>query len=160
MPEPRFIYWDANVFLSYLNNDPDRFPTLDAILEAVESSNKKERIVTSVISKVEVLWVAHEKLNRALSREEESRIDAMWNNPDVIEMVDFNDEIAVVARKAMREGMVRGWKLRTNDAIHLASAQWVAASELHTYDMKHFEKFSELLGLVICEPHAIQPKLF
>jgi len=132
---------------------------LEAILEAIESS-KNDRIVTSVVSKVEVAWVAQEKLNRALSREEEARIDAMWNNPDVIEMVDFNDEIAVMARKAMREGMARGWKLRTNDAIHLASAQWVAASELQTYDMKDFAKFSELLGLVICEPHVIQPKLF
>jgi predicted nucleic acid-binding protein len=159
MPEPHFIYWDANVFLSYLNDDPERFPILEAILEAIESS-KNDRIVTSVVSKVEVAWVAQEKLNRALSREEEARIDAMWNNPDVIEMVDFNDEIAVMARKAMREGMARGWKLRTNDAIHLASAQWVAASELQTYDMKDFAKFSELLGLVICEPHVIQPKLF
>jgi len=159
MPDPRFIYWDANVFLSYLNDDPERFPILEAILEAIESS-KNDRIVTSVVSKVEVTWVAQEKLNRALSREEEARIDAMWNNPDVIEMVDFNDEIAVMARKAMREGMTRGWKLRTNDAIHLASAQWVAASELQTYDMKDFAKFSELFSLVICEPHVIQPKLF
>ncbi len=109
---------------------------------------------------MEVLWVAHEKLNRALSRDEESRIDAMWNNSEVIEMVDFNDEIAIAARKAMREGMARDWKLRTHDAIHLASAQWVSANELHTYDIKHFEKFSELLGLIICEPHVIQPKLF
>ncbi len=159
MPEQRFFYWDANVFLSYLNNDPDRFPTLEAILENIETS-KKDRIVTSVISKVEVLWVAHEKLNRALSRDEESRIDSMWDNPDVIEMVEFNDEIALMARKAMREGMIKGWRLRTNDAIHLASAQWVAAIELHTYDMKQFGKYDEMLGLVICEPHVIQPKLF
>jgi len=159
MPEQRFFYWDANVFLSYLNNDPDRFPTLEAILENIETS-KKDRIVTSVISKVEVLWVAHEKLNRALSRDEESRIDSMWDNPDVIEMVEFNDEIALMARKAMREGMIKGWRLRTNDAIHLASAQWVAAIELRTYDMKQFGKYDEMLGLVICEPHVIQPKLF
>ena len=159
MPESRFIYWDANVFLSYLNNDPDRYPTLEVILEAVETS-KNERIVTSVLSKVEVTWVAHERLQRALSRDEEARIDALWNNPDVVEMVDFNDEIALTARKMMREGMARGWKLRTNDAIHLASAQWVGASELQTYDLKDFAKFSELLGLIICEPHTIQPKLF
>jgi len=159
MPEPHFIYWDANVFLSYLNSDPDRYSVLEAILEAVETS-KIERIVTSVLSKVEVTWVAHEKLNRALNRDEEARIDAMWNNPDVIEMVDFSDEIALTARKIMREGMARGWKLKTNDAIHLASAQWVGASELQTYDLRDFAKFSELLGFTICEPHTIQPKLF
>ena len=124
MRDPRFIYWDANVFLSYLNSIPDRIPVLEAILEAVESS-KTDRIVTSVISKVEVAWIAQEKLNRALDRDEEARIDDLWSNEAVIELIDFSDEIAHIARKLMREGMTRGWKLRTNDAIHLASAQWV-----------------------------------
>jgi predicted nucleic acid-binding protein len=159
MPEPRFIYWDANVFISYLNNDPNRLPMLEAILEVMESS-KNDRIVTSAISKVEVAWVAHERLKRALSTEEEIRMDALWNNPEVVEIVDFNDEIALAARKLMREGMTRGWKLTTNDAIHLASAQWVGAIELHTYDKDDLPRYSELLGLNICEPHTVQPKLF
>lgn len=89
MREPRFIYWDANVFLSYLNAIPERVPVLEAILEAVEAS-KTERIVTSVISKVEVAWIAQEKLNRALDRNEETRIDALWGNEEVIALVDFN----------------------------------------------------------------------
>lgn len=104
--------------------------------------------------------MAHERLKRALSTEEEIRIDALWNNPEVVEMVDFSDEIALAARKLMREGMTRGWKLTTNDAIHLASAQWVGAIELHTYDKADLPRYSELLGLIICEPHTIQPKLF
>ena len=159
MREPQFIYWDANVFVSYINNDPDRVPTIEAILETIESSNNN-RIVTSVVSKVEVAWVAHEKLNRALSLEEEKRIDDMWNNGDVFEMIDFSDEIALMARKLMREGMSRGWRLRTNDAIHLASAQWVGAIELQTYDLNHFQRFSEIVGIQVREPHTIQPKLF
>jgi predicted nucleic acid-binding protein len=159
MAEPRFIYWDANVFISYLNNDPNRLPMLEAILETMESS-KNDRIVTSTISKVEVAWVAHERLKRALSIDEEIRIDALWNNPEVVEIVDFNDEIALTARKLMREGMTRRWMLTTNDAIHLASAQWVGAVELQTYDKGDLPRFSELLGITICEPHAIQPKLF
>lgn len=159
MPELRYIYWDANVFLSYVNSIPDRVPILDAILEGMESS-KTDRIATSVVSKVEVAWVAHEKLNRILNKEEEARIDAIWNNSEVVEMVDFNDEIALAARKLMREGMARGWKLTTNDAIHLASAQWVGAMELQTYDKDDMPRFSQLLGLTICEPHVIQPKLF
>jgi predicted nucleic acid-binding protein len=159
MPEFQFTYWDANVFISYLNNDKDRIPVLEAILEVVESS-KIARIVTSVISKVEVAWVAQEKLTRILTRDEEHRIDEMWENDDIFEMVDFNNEIALTARKFMREGLSKGWKLRTNDAIHLASAQWVGAVELQTYDVKDFEKFSQITGLSIKEPHTIQPKLF
>lgn len=159
MPEYQYTYWDANVFISYISDDKDRMPVLEAILEAVESS-KADRIVTSVVSKVEVAWVAQEKLNRALSDEEEKRIDEMWDNDDVFEMVEFNNEIALMARKLMREGLSRGWKLRTNDAIHLASAQWVGAAELQTYDVKDFGKFSQLAGISIREPHTIQPKLF
>jgi predicted nucleic acid-binding protein len=159
MPESRFIYWDANVFVSYLNNDKERIPTIEAILEVVESS-KIDRIVTSVVSKVEVAWVAQEKISRALTNDEEKRIDDMWENAEIFEMIDFSNDIALKARKLMREGLSRGWKLRTNDAIHLASAQWVGAIELQTYDLKDFQKFSELVGIEIREPHAIQPKLF
>lgn len=124
MPDFQYTYWDANVFISYLNDDKDRMPVLEAILDAVESS-KIARIVTSVISKVEVTWVAQEKLNRNLSVEEEKRIDEMWENDEIFEMVEFNNEIALMARKLMRIGLSRGWRLRTNDAIHLASAKWV-----------------------------------
>ena len=159
MTEFRYIYWDANVFLSYLNNDKERIPTIEAILEAVESS-KIDRIVTSVISKVEVAWVAQENMKRALSKDEEKRIDEMWENEELFEMIDCNNEIALMSRKLMRDGLARGWKLRTNDAIHLASAQWVGAIELQTYDLKDFQKFSQITGLDIKEPHAIQPKLF
>jgi predicted nucleic acid-binding protein len=104
MPEQRFLYWDADVFISYLNNDPGRMHTLDTILETIESS-KTERIVTSVVSKVEVAWVAHEKLNRVLSPDEEKRIDDLWGDANIFEMVDFNDEIALKARSLMRDGM-------------------------------------------------------
>lgn len=143
MPEPRYIYWDTDVFLSYLNNDPDRLPVIDAILEAVESS-KNDKIVTSVVAKVKVTWVAHEKLKRILSKDEETRIDDMWNNSEVIELIDFSDEIALKARQAMREGMVKGWKLRTNDDIHLASALRVGVVELQTYNLRDFQKFSQV----------------
>jgi predicted nucleic acid-binding protein len=159
MTDFQYIYWDANVFISYLNNDKDRIATLEAILEAADSS-KTDRIVTSVVSKVEVAWVAQEKLRRVLTEDEERKIDDMWENEDVFEMVEFNNEIALKARKLMREGLSQGWKLRTNDAIHLASAQWVGAIELQTYDLKDFEKFSQIIGISIKEPHAIQPKLF
>ena len=53
MPEPRFLYWDTDVFLSYLNENPDRIQTLEAILDSV-SQDKQHLIVTSTISKVEV----------------------------------------------------------------------------------------------------------
>lgn len=157
MPEPRFLYWDTDVFLSYLNEHPDRISTLQSILDKI-SKDKQSLIVTSTISKVEVAWVAHEKLNRVLNPSEESRIDALWNDLSVIDFVEFHDDIAIIARDIMRTGMIKGWKLRTNDAIHLASAQWVQCYEINTYDDK-WSKYSEIVGIDIKEPSVIQPSL-
>lgn len=157
MPENRFLYWDTDVFLSYLNEHPDRISTLQSILDNI-SKDKQSLIVTSTISKVEVAWVAHEKLNRVLNPSEESRIDALWNDSSVIDFVEFHDDIAIIARDLMRNGMIKGWKLRTNDAIHLASAQWVQCCEINTYDDK-WTKYSEIVGIDIKEPSVIQPSL-
>jgi len=157
VPEPQFLYWDTDVFLSYLNEHPDRISTLQAILDNI-SKDKQSLIVTSTISKVEVAWFAHEKLNRVLNPNEESRIDALWNDSSVVDFVEFHDDIAIIARDIMRTGMIKGWKLRTNDAIHLASAQWVQCYEINTYDDK-WSKYSEIVGIDIKEPSVIQPSL-
>lgn len=158
MPEPRFLYWDTAVFLSYLNEHPDRIQTLQAILANV-SKDKQHLIVTSTISKVEVAWVAHEKLNRVLSADEEARIDDLWNDQSVVDFVEFHDDIAVSARDIMRTGMIKGWKLRANDAIHLASAQWVQCYEVNTYDDK-WSKYQDIIGITVKEPSVLQPTLF
>ncbi len=47
------IYWDANCFLSFINQDPRWLPTLDLILEDANIHRTLE-IVTSVLSITEV----------------------------------------------------------------------------------------------------------
>jgi predicted nucleic acid-binding protein len=158
MANGNLFYWDANVFIHYLNGDLERLPTLDAILDAV-SKSKKDKIVTSIFSKVEVAWVASEKNHRSLRQDEESKIDALWNDSSIIELVDFNDEIAHMARDLLRRAMAKNWDgLKPNDAIHLATAEWVGAVEMHTYDTRLF-KFSELIRIEIKLPVAAQPTL-
>lgn len=159
MSDKRLLYWDTDVFLSYLNEHPQRLPILEAILDEVEKS-KQDKIVTSAITKVEISWVAHEKLNRVLDPEEEKRIDSLWNDSAIVEVIEFNDEIALIARSLMRGGMMNGWKLRTFDAIQIASAEWVQATELNTYNLSDFKKFEEMIGIPIRNPYANQPKLF
>lgn len=158
MPDNHLLYWDANIFLSYINNEPEKVPILEAILDQV-SQNNKDKIVTSSLSKVEVAWAATEKNNRSLDTEQEDMIDSLWNDSSVVEIVDFNDEITHIARSLLRRAMARGWRLRTNDAIHLATAEWVGAFEMNTYDDRLF-KYSELIGLSVKIPIADQPKLF
>ena len=158
MLELSLLYWDTAVFLSYLNELPDRIATLEAILDNI-SKDKQKQIVTSTISKVEVAWVAHEKLNRILNADEASRIDSLWNDSSVVDFIEFHDDIALIARDIMRTGMIRGWKLRAIDAIHLASAQWAQCYEVNTYDGK-LDKYKDLIGgIEIREPFTESPKL-
>ena len=159
MSDVRLLYWDSDVFLSFMNQVPDRLPVIEAILEEIEG-NGQDKIVTSAVTMVEVSWVAHEKLNRVLSADEEARIDGLWSNPSLIEVIEVNDEIARIARSLMRQGMINGWKLRTFDAIQIASAEWIQATEINTYNLRDFKKHESMIGIPIRNPFANQPKLF
>jgi len=159
MAKEGLMYWDSDVFLSYINAYPDRARIIEAILDKV-SNDQSIKIVTSTISRVEVAWSAIEYLNRTLSQEEEDGIDALLGNQSVVELVDFNDTIALIAREHMRNAMEkRGKKLRTNDAIHLASAIWVNAVELNTYNLKDYRYFEQFVEFPIREPSLEQPRL-
>ena len=158
MSKDKRIYWDSDVFLSYINNHPARVSTIEAILDSV-LNNPNSIIVTSTISRVEVCWAAVEKLNRTLLQDEVERIDALLGNQSVVELVDFNDEIALIAREYMRKGMENGGKrLRTNDAIHLASSIWVQSIEFNTYNLSDYRYFEPFVNFPIREPITDQPK--
>ena len=67
MPDDRtFIYWDANVFLSYIDGDPARLPTLDAILADSANPESLVQIATSTLSIVEVAFAIEEKTKGVL----------------------------------------------------------------------------------------------
>lgn len=43
--EPQLIYWDSCVVIAYLNNEPGRIPTLEAILNEVGKSDGKGKLL-------------------------------------------------------------------------------------------------------------------
>ena len=63
MPDKN-TYWDANPFLSYVNQYPERMATLDALLDTAAGGGIK--IYTSAISQVEVAFAASEQHRRRL----------------------------------------------------------------------------------------------
>ena len=161
MPD-KFIYWDACNFLSYINEHPDRMPTLDDLLAS--SANGSVTIYTSAISQVEVAFAASEQKRGALDPQEEQKIDALWEDPDVVEIIEYHPEIGRRARVLIREGIAKGWVLKPMDAIHLATAQWLVSAgfevdEFHTYDGR-LERFADLVGFRICEPYTPNPRMF
>ncbi len=162
MPDPRnAIYWDSCVFLSYVNEVPDRMPVLDALLH--ESSNGTIKIYTSGIAKVEVAFAASERENRSLSPDIEERIDSLWNDPGTVTTVEFHDGIGRLARILMRTALTVGRSLKPFDAIHLATAQWLSEHSVnivavHTYETR-WRGLGSLVGLTIEEPTVSQPFL-
>ena len=160
MPDTN-IYWDANPFLSYVNEYPARMPTLDALLDSASRGGVK--IYTSAISLVEVAFAASEQKRRSLDQDEEQKIDALWSAPDVIEVVEYHDGIGRQARSLIREGITKGWSLKPMDAIHLATAQWLVSvgfevAEFHTYD-RGLDKYGPSVRFMICEPYTAEPKM-
>jgi predicted nucleic acid-binding protein len=158
MDEPRFVYWDACVFISLLNSDPVRADVAKEILQQFETE-KNGQVVTSATSKVEVAYVASERANRVLDESIIERMDQWWEASPIIQVVEFHDDVALLARDLIRRAILDKWQLKPIDAIHLATAQWIDAKEFHTYDGRLLEKGERLVSFAVREPHVLQNRL-
>lgn len=158
MPDaPTRYYWDANVFLTYIHQVPERTPDLDALLDAARDG--KIEIFTSTLSIVEVAFGAEEELGGNMSGEIESAIEKLWVSPSPIKLVDFSPLIGRIARKLIRQARERGWSLKPADAIHLATAQQMAVTRFHTYEKGKLDKYELIIGFTVEEPRAAEPQL-
>ncbi len=158
------IYWDANVFLSYVNNEEDKMPTLEELLESNSGSSRTIKLYTSSLSQVEVAFAASERRQQRLSPEVEEQISALWEDSESVVSVEYQEMIGGVAKDLIRDAITKGWSLKPLDAIHLASAQWlldvgVTVDEFHTYDAGLF-KYNDIVDCPIVRPHTPQPRMF
>ncbi|MBU2009375.1 MAG: PIN domain-containing protein [Chloroflexi bacterium] len=159
MPSQRErIYWDADVFLSYINGIEDRLAVLDALLADSASDKGTIELYTSIVSQVEVAFAKTEQEKKALDADVEKQIDAMWADRSALKLVEFHDAISRQARELIRMAITRGWSLKPHDAIHLATAKQMQVAEFHTYD-KALDKYSSQIGFSIQRPHTGKPRL-
>lgn len=154
MPDLSFVYWDANVFLSYINGDAARLPDIDSLLA---QSGSDFQIITSALSVVEVAFAKIEQDGRALDDATERKIDALWEPASPVQLVEFYPLLANEARALIRQAIPRGWSLKPADAIHLATARRMAVTTFHTYD--DLSRYTDLVGFPIGPPQATQPRL-
>ena len=146
-------YWDSCVFLSYLENDPDRVAHIESFFNrAVECDIE---IITSTLSVTEVAYTSYEKAAGLLLTEEEQRVEALWHSPVVL--IEYHRTIAANARKLIRTSFEgHGPRLKPLDAIHAATALQHNARAFHTYDKKLTRALEPVAPLIVCEPLADQ----
>jgi predicted nucleic acid-binding protein len=157
MPEQlRRVYWDACVFLSYVDEDPGRVQDIQTLLD--EARRGEIEIVTSTASIVEVAFGAAERSQSALSEETEAKINRLWEPASPVNMVEFHTLIAEAAQKLMRSGVPEGWSLKPMDAVHLATARRMRVDAFHTYDDR-LKKWAAKVGYLIGEPDPTSPTL-
>lgn len=150
------IYWDSNVLISYLDGDEDRLPIIDELFR--RSRAREIDLITSVVSQVEVAYIASEKEGGALDPQIEQSINELWIPASPINVVELHELIATRARELIRVGLVESRALKPMDAIHLASAESISAGELHTYD-ESLERWTGTMNFAIREPQTPQSQL-
>jgi len=154
------IYWDSCVFLSYINAEPERVNIIEDVWRNI--LNDKNKVLTSTISIVEVAHGSEEKINWKLDPSIMSLIDQIWSDPS-INLVEFNEAIAEIARDLIRDSLPKKQILKSKDAIHLATAIWInknfrPLNIFFTYD-EGLIKYGPEVGFIICQPYALQPGL-
>ena len=121
-------YWDACVYLAWLKKETSKH--LSSI-EAIAEENKKRNniIVTSVITKLEVL-------DASLTADQERSFGECFSF-GTHELYELDAGVALKAREYRSfyfKNPVGGKKLSVPDAIHLATAFICQSDEFHTFD--------------------------
>lgn len=156
MPEQRRLYFDASVYLAFLNNEPDRASVVESLLEEAEQGSV--RIFSSTVSLTEVVYLRSlgESLNHA---EIDAQIDKLLQNPSITTLIQLTAEIGVMAREFVRSQPARDSALQVRDAIHLATAAQANVDYFCVYDAD-FHPFREHVDFEIGEPSISSPRMF
>jgi predicted nucleic acid-binding protein len=151
------IYFDACCFLAYFSNEVDRAECIDTLFE--ESIQDKINIVTSVITLTEVAAIKKEFKTKKLEDGFTQKLDKVFYNRKLLDLVECSPFTAMRARKIIRESIPLALpNIKPADAIHIASALEVRADMLFTYDGK-LHKHSKHFGIPIRDPYTQQVRL-
>lgn len=145
------FYWDSSVFCGFLSKEKDKFAIANQILEEAESGNVT--IVTSFMTITEVLCVDGGK-PREMTEKQRTLIKGFFKK-EYIEWITFSRVIADAARDLC-------WDLglKSKDAVHLASAQYLITAEgveidaIHSFDSDFIKTNGKIAGVncPCCKP--------
>jgi predicted nucleic acid-binding protein len=158
MPDdPTAIYWDACIFLLYIEGSQEWMPILDSLLDRA-SATREIVIVTSTLSIVEVAFAKTEREGRILDEAIVAAMDDLWADRSAVQLVEFDQVIARAARGLIRQSLETGRSLKPMDAIHLATAAKMQVADCHTTD-ERMQNWNDLLGFPVRNPWTTTPQL-
>ena len=136
MGEMEIAYSDSCVFIAALDNEPNRADVVEAQFTALRARGVS--IVTSTITLSEVAYASTEPT--PINPSNTTAIDELMLRPRRFRYLPVSRAIALGARELVREAKALGVKrIRTPDAIHLATAREIKADLFLTYDQALLE---------------------
>lgn len=150
------VYWDSCVFIRWM--DPgDRLLTSDEALGLQEETELIDKgaiqLVTSSLTRIEIPPSKHLQISL-------EKYDQLMSQENVIE-VPIDVSAAEIARRIRSDRLRCGKKLKTPDAIHLATAIHYKVDELRTLDAD-LSTLSGKIGeweIIVRNPTVFQPNL-
>lgn len=148
------FYWDTNIFIAWLINEKreaDEIAGIEAHVEAIDQG--KAHLVTSVITLTEVLEVG-------VTREKRDYFKRLFQR-ERCHLVDVNSEIAELAHDIRVSAQQTGRKIKTPDAIHMATAIFFGCPTFYTFDAALLFSSIEVNGklLILDKPRPSQYRL-
>ena len=149
------FYWDADVFISWLQGDdrtPEEMNGIESVYKLAEYN--KATLLVSLLWRIEVL-------DSTLNTEQKTTLQQALSGklfairPIGEKVIDLAHNIRdFYLKKNPEENQSTLRKIKTPDAIHLASAIIYGAHEFHTFDTKILKLDGNVAGykLKICHP--------
>ncbi len=149
-------YWDTNVILSYIkgkgkgeNRTDEELRDIDGVVKDIE--DKKAIIVTSALTLTEVF-------TGELNDEQKERYNSVFKRPSTVQ-IDVHNNISLKASEIREHYNKQKKKIKSPDAIHLATAILTGVDALHTFDKDDLIPLNgNVMGhnLKICKPKSAQ----
>ncbi len=140
-------YWDANVFLAWLKEEPDKLAQCEAGIRDAEAG--KLVIVTSALTLAETLYLVRGEL--PVAPETRDKVRSFFRNEYIL-LHELDRGIAELA-----QDVVWDYDVAAKDAVHVATAlavsERLALEQLDTYDGPLIAKSGKISGLKIGEPN-------
>ena len=134
------IYWDACIFLAWLQDEPGDPGVMEGIEEAVRQVQNNEAIlITSIMTQTEVL-------ESKMPKEAQLKFENLFKRRNVL-WINHDTRVGKLSHDIRDHYDQQSIKISSADSVHLASAILYEASVFYTLDGSGKKKRGYLLPL-------------